>query len=819
MTESAHPPPTPPSNDLILNMDSIFVGKDFRAESFSQPRWWASGSCYTALVKSGSTSSMGRPGLDILANSNAGLCSSNRSGDGASKMNNGEAEKMSSSAPTRDLVWHDVATNTTQTYVSSDLLIPPGHDAPLSVDDYALSPDKSRLLIFTNSRKVWRKKTRGDYWVLDITARDLRQLGGWNTKPSSLMFATFSPCGNKVAYVMGNNLYTQDVHTFKITALTSDGSNDIINGTFDWVYEEEFRLRKGFRWAPDSKSIAFWQLDQSGVRVVNLINNTDHLYPQLIPIPYPKAGEQNPSCRIGVVAVEGGADSDNGNDLENRDRSNVQEGTPPITWIHVPGDPRHHYIASLDWIPGGKELVFQRLNRLQNTVHVVIAEPTGKIKIAFTDRDDAWIDLQSAAWYGEESSGIRFLEGGHQFLWLSERNGWRQLFLVNTNGACSPLTPPTYDVTEIAGVDEGGGWAYYIASPEDPLRRYLYRTTINISGNKAQSVAPQERITPSNMPGTHSYRFSRDGKYAIHVYSTFSTPETTDIVCLPGHQTVAVLADNKDLRDRLMKNNLPKPEFFRIPIEGGRVELDAYIINPPNLDPKKKYPVLFYVYGEPAMQVVRDMWGGRTSLWHIMLAQQGYVVVSIDNRGTPSPRGRKWRKYIYRKIGIHAPADQAAATRALLKSRPYLDPERVAIWGWSGGGSMSLNAIFRHPDLYHTAMSIAPVPNQRVYDTIYQERYMGLPSDNVEGYREGSPITHVRNLKGNLLIVHGTGDDNCHYAGTETLINELIQHNKQFSMMAYPNRSHSISEGSNTTRHLFSLLTDFLQKNIPNDAL
>jgi len=333
-----------------------------------------------------------------------------------------------------------------------------------------------------------------------------------------------------------------------------------------------------------------------------------------------------------------------------------------------------------------------------------------------------------------------------------------------------------------------------------------------------QSIAPQERITPGNMPGTHSYRFSRDGKYAIHVYSTFATPETTDIVRLPDHHTVAVLADNKELRDRILKGNLPKPEFFRIPIEGGRIELDAYIIHPPSFNPEQKHPVLFYVYGEPAMQVVRDMWGGRTSLWHIMLAQQGYVVISIDSRGTPSPRGRQWRKCIYRKIGIHAPADQAAATKALLKSRPYLDSKRIAIWGWSGGGSMSLNAIFRHPNLYHTAMSVAPVPNQRVYDTIYQERYMGLPSDNVEGYRDGSPITHARNLKGNLLLVHGTGDDNCHYAGTETLINELIHHNKQFSMMAYPNRSHSISEGSNTTRHLFSLLTDFLNKNVLCDA-
>ena len=841
---SSIPPPPPPKNeDLILDLDSIFVGKDFRAESFSQPRWWASGSCYTALIKSGTVNNINGSSICGISDGSGGILRTDGSvaasngtlvngGSGSagsmtissSKMNgNSNNNVNNNSAPTRDLVWHDVSTNTTKTYVSSDLLIPPGHDTPLSVDDYALSPDKSRLLIFTNSRKVWRKKTRGDYWVLDITARDLRQLGGWSTKPSSLMFATFSPCGNKVAYVMGNNLYVQDVHTFKITALTRDGSNDIINGTFDWVYEEEFRLRKGFRWSPDSKSIAFWQMDQSGVRVVNLINNTDHLYPQLVPIPYPKAGEQNPSCRIGVVSVEGRG-TDGANDIvddevdDDRSRKNKGSNNSPssITWIHVPGDPRHHYIASLDWIPGSNELVFQRLNRLQNTVHVVIADTTtGKIRIAFTDRDDAWIDLQSAAWYGEESSGIRFLEGGKQFLWLSERNGWKQLFLVNINGTCSPLTPPTFDVTEIAGVDEAGGWAYYIASPEDPLRRYLYRTSLKPEGTDVRSIAPQELITPADMPGTHSYRFSRDGKYAIHVYSTFSQPEATDIVRLPDHQTVNVLADNKELRDRLLKGNLPKPEFFRIPIEDGRVELDAYIIHPPSLDPKKKYPVLFYVYGEPAMQVVRDMWGGRTSLWHTMLAQQGYCVISIDNRGTPSPRGRIWRKCIYRKIGIHAPADQAAATRALLKSRPYLDSDRVAIWGWSGGGSMSLNAIFRHPDLYHTAMSVAPVPNQRVYDTIYQERYMGLPSDNVEGYRDGSPITHARNLKGNLLIVHGTGDDNCHYAGTETLINELIQHNKQFSMLAYPNRSHSISEGSNTTRHLFSLLTNFLQKNTP----
>lgn len=395
------------------------------------------------------------------------------------------------------------------------------------------------------------------------------------------------------------------------------------------------------------------------------------------------------------------------------------------------------------------------------------------------------------------------------------------------------ITYLPFTVAEIAGVDEEGGYAYYIASPEDPLRRYLYRTPMpktragrrfgGSTGDVAaeeEEAPPQERITPPDVPGTHSYRFSRDGRHAIHTYSAFSSPEMTDIVRMPDHRTVAVLSDNKEVRERVSEAGLPKPEFFRVPIKDDQltVELDGYCLRPPNFDPSKKYPVLFFVYGEPAMQVVRDSWGGRTSLWHAMLARRNYVVISVDNRGTPSLRGRSWRKCIYKKIGIIAPSDQAAAARELLRSRPYLDPSRVAIWGWSGGGSMSLNAIFRHPDIYGTAMSVAPVPNQRVYDTAYQERYMGLPSDNVDGYRDGSPITHARNLKGDLLLVHGTGDDNCHYAGTESLINELIRHDKQFEMLAYPNRSHSISEGTNTTRHLFTLLTNYLQRNVPNDV-
>lgn len=733
-----------------LTLEDIFLGKDFKAESYSQPRWWEEGSFYTTLAKVGDN-----------ADDNV-----------------------------RELLWHDASKpGESRLYVASDLLIPPGSDKPLIIDDYALSSDRSRMLIFTNSKKVWRQKTRGDYWVLDITARDLRQLGGDSGKPSSLMFATFSPSGDKVCFVRENNLYVQDLHTFEITVLTSDGSDTLINGTFDWVYEEELRLRRGFRWSPDGRSIAFWQLDQSGVRVVNLINNTDHLYPKIVPIPYPKAGEQNALCRVGVISIAGGEEP---------------------TWLDVPGDPRENYIASLDWIPETDDLVLQQLNRLQNTVHVMTADlNSGVVQTAFTDRDDAWLDLQSGAFLGSEASAIRFLKGGTKFLWLSDRNGWRQLFVVDRHsGDMMALTSPTFDITAVAGVDEDGGWVYYVASPVDPLRRYLFR--VKLCGSKEGP----ERITPCDMPGTHSYQFSRDGKFAIHVQSNFESPESTDIIRLPDHMVLMTLADNKCLRERLEKAALPSAEFLRVDIGDG-IHLDAYCIKPPSFDPESKYPVLFHVYGEPAMQIVRDMWGGRTGLWHRMLAQKGYVILSVDNRGTPSPRGRTWRKCIYRQIGILAPEDQAKAARALLASRSYLDPSRVAIWGWSGGGSMSLHAIFRHPDLYQTAMSIAPVPNQRGYDTIYQERYMSLPCDNVAGFRDGSPITHAKNLVGNLFIIHGTGDDNCHFAGTEALVDELIRHNKQFNVLAYPNRSHSISEGKNTSVHLFAALTNFLERNVP----
>ncbi|MCZ6794157.1 MAG: DPP IV N-terminal domain-containing protein, partial [Planctomycetota bacterium] len=535
-------------------------------------------------------------------------------------------------------------------------------------------------------------------------------------------------------------------------------------------------LRDGFRWSPDGSAIAYWQLDTAGVREFPLVNNTDSLYPRITRIQYPKVGEVNAAGRVGVVSVAGG----------------------PTRWLEVPGDPRNHYIARLEWVGPG-ELVLQQLNRLQNTNRVMLADAgSGQVRTVFTDRDDAWIEVVDE---------MEWLSGGERFTWVSERDGWRHAYVVSrADGEARCVTPGDYDVTRLLRVDEEGGWVYFLASPENPTRRYLYRTSID--------GGPPERVTPPDARGSHSYQISPDGRYAIHRASSFGVPSTVELVTLPGHDRVRVLEANERLRERVEKLARHAVEFFRVDIGDG-VELDGWCMRPPDFDANRKYPLLVHVYGEPAGLTVLDRWGGSGYLWHLLLTQRGYVVMSFDNRGTPAPRGRAWRKSIYRQVGVLAPRDQAAAVRKVLETRLYLDRERVGVWGWSGGGSMSLNAIFKFPDLYHTAMSVAPVPNQRYYDTIYQERYMGLPADNVEGFREGSPINFARQLRGDLLLVHGTGDDNCHYQGTEALVNELVRHNKPFTLMAYPNRTHSIREGTNTTLHLRSLLTRYLLAHLP----
>ena len=680
---------------------------------------------------------------------------------------------------TRDIVRYDALTEEQKVLVPGSLLIPDAESKPLSVDSYSFSKDRSLMLIYTNSKRVWRTRSRGDYWILDRSSRKLHQIASF-AKPSTTQFAKISPDSSKVAYVVDGNIYVEDTRGGAATKLTQKASDNIINGTFDWVYEEEFQVRDGFRWSPDSKRIAYWQLDTTGVPVFTMINNTDSMYPKLIQFAHPKTGQRNSACRVGVVDA------------------NLNEQSPRTWWVPVEGDPRENYIARMEWTSDPNELVLQQFNRLQNTNNVMIMGlyQQGPQTI-LTERDEAWVDAHR---------DMHWLKDGAEFTWPSERDGWRHLYVVSRNGQETRLiTPGQFDVMSLQHIDEKRGVAYFMASPENATQRYLFKAQLDGSG--------VERVTPRDLVGSSSYQISHDGTLAIHTHSRSGVAPTTNLVSLPDHKVVRTIQENEKLKEKLDKLDSQPVEFLKIDI-GDDVVFDAWCIKPPNIEQGKKYPLLVYVYGEPAGSTVADRWGGNSYLWHLMLAQKGYVVMSIDNRGTNVARGREWRKSIYRKIGIIASEDQSAAIKKVLSERPYIDEKRIGVWGWSGGGSMALNGIFRYPDLYKAAISIAPVPNQRYYDTIYQERYMGLPSDNVDGYRDGSPINFAHQLKGNLLLIHGTGDDNCHYQTMEMLINELIRHNKQFSMMAYPNRSHSIREGKNTTRHLRQLMTNFLLENL-----
>jgi dipeptidyl-peptidase-4 len=685
-------------------------------------------------------------------------------------------ERSTTTEGGQDLVRYEAATSARQVLVAASKFVPAGAERPLRVEGYTWSPDGNQLLIYTNSARVWRANTRGDYWVLRVADGQLRKLGG-DGKPSTMMFAKFSPDNSKVGYVRAHNIYVEDLASGATTQLTTDGSRTTINGTFDWVYEEEFFLRDGFRWSPDSRSIAYWQLDASNVRNYLLLNTTDSLYSYTIPVQYPKAGEENSAARVGVVPASGG----------------------PTRWMQIEGDPRNNYIARMDWSGNSREIVIQHMNRLQNTLHVMLGDAaSGQVRTVLTERDSAWVDVVD---------DLRWLDTDRRFTWVSERSGWRHVYVVSRDGATvRPVTSGNFDVERVLQIDERGGWVYYIASPENATQRYLYRSRLNGNG-------PPERLTPAGQSGTHQYSLSPGARWSVHTWSNFLTPPSAELIQLPRHRTVNVLAANDSLKMRIARLSRGESRFFRV-AAGNGVELDGWVMFPPGMDSTKKYPLLFHVYGEPAGTTVNDSWGYDDYLWHLMLTQQGYIVASVDNRGTPSLRGRDWRKVVYRKIGVIASVDQAGAATTM-KRWPMVDSTRIGIWGWSGGGSMTLNMMFRYPDLYQTGMSVAPVPDQHLYDTIYQERYMGLPQENEADYREGSPVTYADKLKGNLLVVHGTGDDNVHFQGTERLINALVKANKPFTMMAYPNRTHGIFEGEGTTMHLRNLLTGYLKQNLP----
>lgn len=685
-----------------------------------------------------------------------------------------------------ELVRYVLPANTKTTFVSKAELTPTGASQSLRIRNYAFSQDQTKLLIFTNTQKVWRLDTRGDYWVLDLKTKALKQIG--QSRPaSSLMFAKLSPDGTQAAYVSEQNVYVENLATGAVKAITTDGNRKLINGTFDWAYEEEFACRDGFQWSPDSKKISFWQLDARQIRDFYMINNTDSVYSKIIPVEYPTAGQTPSPARIGVADVS----------------------TGNTTWLTLPGDPKQNYVPRMEW-NNANEILVQQLNRKQNESKIFSCNPsTGEAKLIYTEKDEAWIDLYTP-WENVYALDFRhyfrWLNGGKEFLWMSEKDGWRHAYRISKDGTKETLiTKGNYDVMDIRLIDEKNNLLYFLASPSNATQKYLYKTRLD---GKGEAV----RVSPALQEGTHDYSISPTGAFASHSFNNSFTKPLTELISLPKH---TALNEKESIAAKVQSATQSKTvEFFKIKTEEG-VEMDGWMVKPVNFDSTKKYPVVFYVYTEPWGANVHDTYGVADNfLFTGNMAEEGYIYLSIDNRGTPAPKGRAWRKSVYRKIGLVNIKDQALAAKEILKW-PFVDADRIAVWGWSGGGSATLNLMFQYPEIYKTGIAVAAVANQLTYDNLYQERYMGLPQENLQDFINGSPITYAKNLKGNLLYIHGTGDDNVHYSNAEMLVNELIKHGKQFQFMAYPNRTHSISEGEGTFEHLATLYSDYLRKHCP----
>ena len=668
----------------------------------------------------------------------------------------------------------------------------------LEIESFSFSQSKNKILIFTQSVKVWRYNTRGDYWVYDFKKNEIQKLGR-NMSSSSLMFAKFSPNERFVAYVSKEksesgirnsstsvNIYLESLDDRTIKKLTSsNGTKKLINGTFDWVYEEEFGCRDGFIFNEDGTRIAFWQIDANQVRDFYMINNTDSIYSYTIPVEYPKVGEDLTPARIGVI------------NLTNEE----------ITWMKIPGEQNKFYLPRMTWMPGRNDLMIQQLNRKQNHSKIYIANANnGSTELLMEEKDEAWVDLRSS-WPYQVQAGWKFINNGKEFLYTTEKDGWSHIYRFDiTNKTEYLVTKGNYDVVKPLAYDEKNENVYFIASPENPTERYLYKTSAKGDGQLI-------RVTPDVLEGSHNYQISTKAKYAFHSFSNYFTRPMQAIVSLPNHKFINENQNMIEKYDLEKKKDHPL-EFFEITTVDD-VTMEGWIVKPKNLDKNKKYPVLFYFYSEPAGQTGVNRYGaGNNGLYDGNLGEDGYVYVTFDGRGTPSPKGRAWRKAIYRNIGRINVRDMAMGAKAVFEKYEFIDTSRVAVHGWSGGGTATLNCLFQYPEIFHTGIAVAAVANQLTYDNIYQERYMGDPKESYQDYVDGSPIKYAKNLEGNLLYIHGTGDDNVHYQNAEMLANELIKHKKIFYMLSYPNRSHGIREDG-AYPHVRLMFTDFLRKNCP----
>jgi dipeptidyl-peptidase-4 len=656
------------------------------------------------------------------------------------------------------------------------------HSKP-PIESYEWSPDGRKVLVFTHSIRNWASDTptyarKGDYWVVDRASGDSRRIAS-DAKPSTLMFAKFSPDSRRIAYVRESDLYVEDVESSRVQRLTRDGASRLLNGRADWVYEEELSLGDAFRWSPDSNRIAFLQFDISTEGDFTLINNTDTLYPRTILYPYPIAGTPNARVRLGVVDARSGE----------------------IRWPVVEGDPYNSYLARFAW-KSATQLSVLKLNRRQNAADILVVDPAARTsRVVFHDASDHWIDVSGdPIWLGD----------GENVLWTTERDGWRRVWRASATSTNATLvTRFEADVAEIVGIEPSKDLLYFIASPGSATERYLYRA-------KLDGTNVPERVSPSDQVGTHEYQLSPDANWALHTFSRFDTPPRYDVIRLSDHHGLHTLEDNRALQAKLSSMRQLPVEFFQVETEPG-VKLDGWMMRPKNFDPSRKYPLVVFVYGEPWGQTVLQDWGNirraRYTLFHRALADLGFIVMSVDPRGTPALKGTKWRQEIGGTLGPLAAKDIAGAVKLLEVERPYIDGDRVGVWGRSGGGTTTLNLMFRYPEVFQVGVAVASVPDQQLYDTIYQEKYMGLPTDNARAYAQ-SAIHFAEGLQGHLLLIHGTGDDNVHIQGIERLVNRLIELGKPVDMMFYPNRAHLLSEGNGTLYHQHMTMGRYLYEQL-----
>jgi dipeptidyl-peptidase-4 len=644
-------------------------------------------------------------------------------------------------------------------------LIPAGMRDPIDIESYQFSKDDTRLLIFTNSARVWRQRTKGTYYVWDFTDKRLLPV---STKPGYQMFAKLSPDGRQVAFARDNNIFVTDLATGMESPVTSDGGENVINGTTDWAYEEELDLRDAFRWSPDGQRIAFWRFDQTAVRPFYLLD-ADSLYPTLVPVRYPKAGTPNSNVRIGVAEL----------------------ATHRTTWIDLGAD-ADIYVSAMDFADSPAEIWLTRLNRHQNRMDLLLADArSGGSRVIMTDSDSAWVEYtHQPLWF----------DGGKQFLLESDRDGYTHLYLFTRAGALvRRVTPGDWDVVSVQGVDEKARVVYFTGAIDSPLTRSFLR--IGLDGKGLSRISTE--------PGIHNVELDHTCRWYVDTYSRAGGPPVQVLRGADG-AAVRTIADNHVLVGKIAALKFAPQEFLKVRAPDGTM-LNASLIKPPDFDPAKRYPLLMWVYGGPGSQTVLDAWGGPYYLWFQKLARDGYLVASVDNRGTGA-RGAKFKRTVYLHLGRNESADQIAAAR-YFGALPYVDPTRIGLWGWSYGGYVASRTLFVGGGVFKAAIAVAPVADWRFYDTIYTERYMLTPAENPDGYDEGSSMAYADSLKGRFLLVHGTGDDNVHFQNTIRMVQRLERANKQFDMRIYPNKTHSIA-GGNTSENVFGLLTDWLLKNL-----